>query len=128
MPRPSAAIDHVKLSQRLGEVVKQARLEMGLTRPALSKRTGLSKSYISYLESGKYVEIGVAKFALLVEALQMSADQLLGEAGYLRRPKTPMPDPHRYLASQFGLDRRQIRSALDYVEFLRSGAEAVTTT
>lgn len=119
MPTPSPAVKEIKLSQRLGEVVKKARQDLGLSQPELAKQTGLSKSYISYLESGKYDEIGIAKLALLVDALELSADQLLTEAGYLNRPSSAPPKASRYLATQFGLDQSQLRSALDYLTFLQ---------
>ena len=66
MPTPSPAVKEIKLSQRLGEVVKKARQDLGLSQPELAKPTGLSKSDISYLESGKYDDIGIAKLALRV--------------------------------------------------------------
>ena len=120
MPKPSLAVRDMKLSQRLGEVVKKARLDLGMSQLDLAKRTGLSTSYISYLESGKYEEIGIAKLALIVDALEMSADQLLTEAGYVNRAKPVQPKASRYLATEFGLGKRQVASALDYLTFLRS--------
>ncbi|MHB8614365.1 MAG: helix-turn-helix domain-containing protein [Candidatus Dormibacteraceae bacterium] len=124
MPRPSPAVRDLKLSQRLGEVVKRGRQEIGLSQPGLAKKTGLSRSYISYLESGKYQEIGIAKLALIAEALEMSADQLLADAGYIKRPKSTLPGATRYLATKFGLDQSQVTSALQYLAFLQSRKKA----
>jgi transcriptional regulator with XRE-family HTH domain len=127
MPKPSPAVRDLKLSQRLGEVVKKGRQEFGLSQPGLAKKTGLSRSYISYLESGKYQEIGIAKLALIADALEMSADQLLADAGYIKRPKPTLPRATRYLATKFGLDQSQVTSALQYLAFLQSQKKAKRT-
>ena len=124
MPKPSPAVRVLKLSQRLGEVVKKGRQEFGLSQPGLAKKTGLSRSYISYLESGKYEEIGIAKLALIADALEMSADQLLADAGYIKRPKPTLPGATRYLTTKFGLDQSQVTSALQYLAFLQSQKRA----
>jgi transcriptional regulator with XRE-family HTH domain len=124
MPKPSPAVRKVKLSQRLGEVVRKARQEIGLSQPGLARKTGLSRSYISYLESGKYEEIGIAKLAFIAEALEVSADQLLADAGYIKRPKSTLPGATRYLATKFGLDQSQVTSALQYLAFLQSQKKA----
>jgi transcriptional regulator with XRE-family HTH domain len=117
--RPSAA-GNDKLNQRLGGVVKKARLELGISQPELARRTHLSTSYISYLESGKFEEIGIAKLAAIVDALELSADRVLTDAGYLDRKTTTPPRAGRFLATEFGLDQRQVLSAMDYLNFLRS--------
>ena len=124
MPKPSPAVRDLKLSQRLGEVVKKGRQELDLSQPGLAKKTGLSRSYISYLESGKYQEIGIAKLALIADALEISADQLLADAGYFKRPKPTLPGATRYLATKFGLDQSQVTSALHYLAFLQSQMKA----
>jgi len=124
MPKPSPAVRKVKLSQRLGEVVKKGRQELDLSQPGLAKKTGLSRSYISYLESGKFEEIGIAKLALIADALEMSADQLLADAGYIKRPKPTLPGATRYLTTKFGLDQSQVTSALQYLAFLQSQKRA----
>ena len=124
MPKPSPAVRALKLSRRLGEVVKKGRQELDLSQPDLAKKTGLSRSYISYLESGKYEEIGIAKLALLAAALEMSADQILADAGYIKRPTPTLPGATRYLATKFGLDQSQVASALQYLAFLQSQKKA----
>ena len=124
MPKPSPAVRILKLSQRLGEVVKKGRQELDLSQPGLAQKTGLSRSYISYLESGKYEEIGIAKLALIADALEMSADQVLADAGYIKRPQPALPGATRYLATKFGLDQSQVASALHYLTFLQSQKKA----
>lgn len=128
MPRPSPATARTRKRQKLGDAVRLGRQQLGLTQLELSRQTGLSKSYVSYLEAGQYEEIGVAKFALLVEALNISADQLLTQAGYLDRPAPARPEPRRYLATEFQLEPDQVRAALDYLAFLRTRKKARTRT
>jgi transcriptional regulator with XRE-family HTH domain len=117
--RPSL-VGTVKLNQRLGEVVNKARLELGISQPELARRTHLSTSYISYLESGKFEEIGISKLAAIVDALELSADRLLTDAGYLDRKSPTPPRANRFLATEFGLDQHHVKSAMDYLNFLRS--------
>lgn len=128
MPKPSPATARTRNRQRLGEVVKLGRQQLGLTQLELSRRTGLSKSYVSYLEAGQYEEIGVAKFALLVEVLGVSADQFLTQAGYLDRPVPDRPEPRQYLATQFQLEPDQVQAGLDYLAFLQTRKKARTKT
>lgn len=116
--RPTSG--RTKLNVRLGEVVKKARLELSMTQPELARRTGLSTSYISYLETGKFEEIGIAKLAAIADALELSADGLLAEAGYLNRKVSTPPRGNRFLAMEFGLDPSQVKSAMDYLNFLKS--------
>jgi transcriptional regulator with XRE-family HTH domain len=120
MTKRQSSAGPAKLSQRLGEVVKKARLEIGISQPELARRTRLSTSYISYLESGKFEEIGIAKLAAIVDALELSADRILVDAGYLNRKTPTAPKASRFLATEFGLDQRQVNSAMDYLHFLRS--------
>lgn len=119
MPKPSHAVEKLHRSQRLGEAVKKARQELGISQPELARRTGLSKSYLSYLEAGRYEEIGIGKFALLVDALDISADDLLARAGMTNKPTKPTATGSRLLATQFELNPGQTRSALDYLSFLQ---------
>ena len=54
----------------------------------------------------------------------MSADQLLADAGYLKRPTPTLPGATRYLATKFGLDQSQVTLALHYLTFLQSQKKA----
>lgn len=119
MPKPSPAVAEIRLSQRLGAAIQKARQDIGISQSELAKRTGLSKSYLNYLEAGRYDEIGIGKFALLVEALDISADEMLRRAGIVGSNSPRTPSGTRVLSTQFGLDPAQTRSALDYVSYLK---------
>ncbi len=86
----------------------------------LSKRTGISRSYLSKLESGYFDEIGLRRFARLVQVLKVNADQVLAEAGFLAdRPKpAKLPDPETYLRLQYKLPTEKLELAMNFLELL----------
>ncbi len=107
-------------TERLGPVFHRLRTERSLTTTSLAKETGLPQSYLSYLERGRFQDIGVDKFARLIQALKVSADHVLAEAGYLATdPKGPkLPDPETYLRLQYKLTPAKLAMATNYLEFL----------
>jgi len=60
-----------------GHNVREARLARGWTQEELAHRTGLASVQISRIERGKR-EVRITTLLRLVEALDVSADQLLG--------------------------------------------------
>lgn len=62
----------------LGERVRQARLDAAMTQEMLSELTGLRQFYISRIEKGAVKDIKTHTLSLLTNALQVSADYLLG--------------------------------------------------
>jgi hypothetical protein len=62
----------------------------------------------------------VDKFARLIQAMKLSADQVLAEAGYLpARPKGPqLPDPETYLRLHYKLSPAKLEIATSFLEFL----------
>lgn len=87
----------------------------------MSEQTGLSRSYLNYLEHGRFKEVGVDKFARLVMAMKLSADQVLAEAGYLTKKPNALPDPESYLRSQYKLSPANLAVAMRFLEFLADG-------
>jgi transcriptional regulator with XRE-family HTH domain len=85
----------------------------------MSRDTGLSPSYLNYLEHGRFGDVGIEKFARLVQAMQVSADQVLAEAGYLpKRSKDKPVDPHSYLRDRYKLSPANLELATKFLEFL----------
>lgn len=85
----------------------------------LSKETGLDPSYLAHLERGRFKDIGIEKFARLVHALSISADQVLTQMGLLPSgPAVESLDPKAFLRSQYKLSPADLQSALDFLEFL----------
>lgn len=82
-PSPSASARSSKL-----------RTERKIATSQLTKETGLDPSHV-HLERRRFNDIGIEKFARLVHALSISADQVLAQMGlvsptrhYLNREKT----------------------------------------
>ena len=107
-------------TERLGPVFHRLRTERSLTTIKLAEQTGLPQSYVSYLERGRFQDIGVDKFARLIQALKVSADHVLAEAGYLASgPKGPkLPDPETYLRLQYKLTPAKVQMATTFLKFL----------
>jgi XRE family transcriptional regulator of biofilm formation len=102
----------------LGAAIKQLRQERGLSAYRLSQDAGLSRSYMSYLEKGDFSEIGLDKFVRLVQALGVSADQLLTEAGYLPKAKAGAPDIKGAIRASYKLSPKGVEEATTFLEFL----------
>lgn len=61
----------------IGEVISRARYEKGLTQAELSEKTGISRSYISDVESGRYTP-SVRTLTKLATFLEIDLNFLLG--------------------------------------------------
>lgn len=115
---PTKSRDTKPLAKRLGEVLSRHRKEQGLTATAVARDAGLSRSYLSYVENGKFGEIGIDKLTRLIEVLGVSADAVLQEAGYLPSQPEGLPDPKAYLATVYKLSPDQIDQAKAFLDFL----------
>lgn len=114
-------------TKRLGIVLRKLREERGMSAAGLAKQTGLSRSYLNYLETGKFAEVGLDKFSRVVSALGLSADRVLREAGYLPVGAEGLPEARTYLATQYGLSLSNLEHALAFLEFLASRDQADAT-
>lgn len=114
-----------KGEQQLGTAVKRLRTELGITGSELANRAGLSRSYISYLESGRFNDVGLDKFARIAIALEVSADQLLSVAGYLPSERETL-DIRVTLRRQLGLSGGALDQAMDFLGFLTDKKKQMT--
>lgn len=108
-------------------MIRSLREERGISAPSLAKQAGLSRAYLNYLETGKFSEVGLDKFSRIVAALDLSADQVLREAGFLPTGAEGLPVPHTYLATQYGLSPTSAEHAVAYLEFLASREQETAT-
>lgn len=69
----------------LGSLIRDARIEAGLTFRALSEASGVAQGQISKLEQGQVLKVNPAHIAALAEPLGLSLYSLYAAAGY----KTP---------------------------------------
>lgn len=68
--------------KRFGEVLKKIRVEKGLSIRKISAKCGLSASYWSYLERGKFGPPSISKIKQIARELEINSDRLLAEAGH----------------------------------------------
>jgi transcriptional regulator with XRE-family HTH domain len=68
----------------LGEVLKELRLERGMSLSRLADVSGVSKGYLSALESGKQKNPSLEKLMALASALGVSITVSRDEPGYIR--------------------------------------------
>ena len=61
----------------MNEKVKALRMRKGMTQEELSKKAGISRQTLSYIETGKTVNITVATLMKLAEVLECKADDLV---------------------------------------------------
>lgn len=62
----------------VGFVIKQARMQKGLTQEQLAEKVGVKKSAVAKWENGRVSEIKRSNLKMLAEALDLNPNQLLG--------------------------------------------------
>jgi transcriptional regulator with XRE-family HTH domain len=128
MARANKPSDSAAKAKRLAEVIVNERKAQGVTAYRLSEESGLSRSYLSHLENGKYGSLGVDKFAQIVDVLGVSADDLLRQAGYLSTTETELLKAESYLARRYGLSPESIRRAIAFLAILTEEERATAPT
>ncbi len=106
--------------------IKRLRAEVGISSAELAKRTGLSRSYISYVEGGRFKDIGIERFTRIATALQVTPDQLLREAGYLAAKEQSLVI-QTLLRRQLGLKGTTLEQAMEFLRFLTEGSPSKRT-
>ena len=66
-------------SNMLAERLKATREQLGMTQSEVAKASGVSKGYLSSLESGKQVDPSYRKLSDLAKALSTTAQYLYGD-------------------------------------------------
>lgn len=61
----------------MNEKVKALRMRKGMTQEELSKKAGISRQTLNYIETGKTVNITVSTLMKLAEVLECKADDLV---------------------------------------------------
>jgi len=124
-PRKGTEASEQSKAQRLGAVLRTVRETRGMSAASLAKQAGLSRSYLNYLETGKFAEVGLDKFTRVIAALDLSADRVLRDAGYLPQGPEGLPDARSYLATHYNFSPTRIEQALAFLEFLASREQSV---
>lgn len=63
----------------VGDLIKKARLEKGLTQEELAEKVGVKKSAVAKWENGRVSEIKRSNLKNLADALGLAPTQLLGD-------------------------------------------------
>lgn len=103
----------------LGEYLREQRQILGLTLRETALRTGeegLSRSYLSQVETGKIRRPSPETLSLLVTAYQADYGELLRKAGY--GGVSPEQGPSWLPADTSQLDPEEQRTAAQYIEYL----------
>jgi transcriptional regulator with XRE-family HTH domain len=74
-------------NQKVGESLREARLEAGLSQEGLAKRLDASQAYVSQVEHGK--GLSVEQLRLFADALEEEAKGEREDAGRKRERKRP---------------------------------------
>lgn len=112
------AVNDSRFLQILGERVRQARANRGMTRKILARDSGVSERYLAQLESGQG-NVSILLLRDIAQALNMQLEALLREGPappidlvyiteFLRRlPETELQQARRLLLERFGsVDRK----------------------
>lgn len=113
----SAHLDPSQLAMTLAARIKQLRRTRRLAQPQLAELVGISRSYVSRLESDRIGLPSKRVLWALAEALDTTPDDLLTAAGYLPSRDPILCDPgleiaFRYVAT---LPEGVWRKVLDFV-------------
>ena len=96
----------------VGDRVKHRRLELGLSQDALAQRAGISKSFLSDLETGKR-SVGAETLLDLGRAMGVSLDLLMtGEESGDQKPDVQIPTGLASVAAEEELSFRQALALL----------------
>jgi transcriptional regulator with XRE-family HTH domain len=112
----------------VGDRVKQRRLELGLSQDALAERAGISKSFLSDLETGKR-SVGAETLLDLGRAMGVSLDFLMtGEGSGDQKPEVQIPASLATFAAEQRLSFRQALTLLHMQEQIFANRKSARKT
>lgn len=101
-------------AKQLGQLIRAARQDQGLSTPELARAVGTSQSNIVRLENGQ-VE---TPSAVLLQRLSTQLDQPLTQL--YRLAGIPVPALQPYLRADYGLSDKDVTRVQDYIHRLAS--------
>lgn len=112
----------------LGEWVRRARQEQGLSQRALADQSGLSRSYVCDIERGRGAEPSLTTLDKLAAALGASRADLMRAAGLIDRALVPheSEEERRLLAVYRDLSDEGQLNILRFARFLHQEEHAWT--
>lgn len=109
--------------ERLGELLKRRRLQLGLSLRDIEDKTQISNAYISQLETEKISQPSPSILRKLSEFYDISYTRLMVLAGH---PIAPKDDKKIFLRTSNALEeitKEEERELLRYLQFLRMERE-----
>jgi transcriptional regulator with XRE-family HTH domain len=82
------------MERTLGERIRQAREEYGMSQAELARRSKVSQTTMNEIEQGETLDPRVSRLIAVADVLHLSLDALLGREEYAPRPprrKKPAP-------------------------------------
>jgi len=103
---------HTRRIYKLGTLLKELRLGLGLSIREAAKRANTSPPHLSKIESGNAIKsIGVVILINLAEAYRVPISSILMEAGFLTtaEERDGLPDFAAYLRQKYSYNSQAIR-------------------
>lgn len=85
---------------KLAKYIYEKRLESGLTRNALAKKTGISHTEIKRIEEGHRKAPSCSHLKLIADVLGVSIYEMLETAGILTKNESPAKEAFPYLKTK----------------------------
>jgi transcriptional regulator with XRE-family HTH domain len=101
-------------AKQLGALVARARARKGLSLRDLAGQLGLARSWLGYLEQGRYVDPGPDRLARIAEALDLEPTQI--DRITRGAVSDGLPDMRTYFRAKYALTPEQIAQIERYVE------------
>jgi transcriptional regulator with XRE-family HTH domain len=102
----------------LGKLLREARLKARLSQAQLAETIGISRPFLSQLESGRYLQPAPETLQRIAEVLSISREDLYALTGYTA--PSGLPDFRAYLHAKYALPDAAIDELSDYFEFIRT--------
>ena len=116
--RRSYPRNYVTKQTPLGKLLKDARLRSRISQAQLAETIGISRPFLSQLESGRYLQPAPGVLQRIAEVLDVSLDDLHALTGYTA--PSGLPDYRAYLHAKYSLPEQAIDELSDYFEFIRT--------
>lgn len=102
----------------LGRLLKDARVKAGLSQAQLAETIGISRPFLSQLESGRYLQPAPDILQRIADVLEISREDLYAITGYTF--PSGLPGFRAYLHAKYALPEAAINELNDYFEFIRA--------
>lgn len=108
----------------LGEYLRAAREQAGISQRQLANRVGIHHSYLARLESGENDGPAAEVLQTIADVLEISSADLMAFIGV--KPPEGLPEFAPYLRAKYHLDDAAIREMADHMRHLEEHQETDT--